>query len=189
MRVEKEEAEQTERPFAYADPRSLSQAWYDALYGSRQGPHHARSRDDASHDAARNTSSSSTAPSVAGARDERDLRDPNVLAIDARSDEAVARAAMTRDADRSARASANAAAAARTMRPAPTLSRNDVELRDSDGREIRLLLAQHGERVDVVAVTDPAAVGRVAEALESARLALAARGIGITSRVEERGER
>jgi len=56
------------RPFAYADPRSLSQAWYDALYGAHKMPQERHPSRQSAH-VSDESSRAAAPPPQAGGRD------------------------------------------------------------------------------------------------------------------------
>jgi hypothetical protein len=171
------------RPFAYADPRSLSQAWYDALFQSpRQKPPHAnaRSPQTAQPDERAAAPSERLARAAVTARGDVPVRirpadAPRVQPGGVREEDETALSLLTR-----------------RENPAPSrarspLARTDVEVGAGES-PVRLLLAARGSHVEVVAVCGCAAGERTAEALARARLALAARGIALEPTIRERSQ-
>ena len=176
------EEKETNRPFAYADPRSLSQAWYDELHRAprdeRAVPHAGRlnaERPDEGRPSQAHRGSASGGEAV---------RSEPLPA--ARSEGERRTAAGTRDGDEKAVARASRHKAAPTPDRGLT-ARTDVEVSDGE-TAVRLLLAQRGGGVEVVAVCDRAARERAADALARARIALAAKGIAFEATIRERSE-
>jgi hypothetical protein len=178
------EENDSNRPFAYADPRSLSQAWYDALYRTtRQKPSAepqgfsraalpderptSRSQEHSGREAAPQESSF---PSPGRGNDASRVGPGGAC----ESDEATLLRTLRRS-----------GASAPRARDVPV--RIDADIRDGE-TALQLLLAQRGARVEVVAVCDPAARERAADALARARIALAGKGIALEHSIRERGE-
>jgi hypothetical protein len=170
------------RPLPYADPRSLSQAWYDALYhGARPEPPAAKAR--TAQVQQRDEECAPRERLTGGARE----RSENGPAPRPRAGQtARAQPAGGRDDD------AAPAQAARRERPAQAQARapqarTDLELGEG-ASQVKLLLAQRGSKIEVVAVCDRASREQAADALARARLALAARGIALEPTIRERSE-
>jgi len=162
------------RPNRYADPRALSQAWYDALYPTR-------ARVTRAAPPARPTQAFN--PELAT----RHIAPPSVALSAATAWHTAPRHA--RGAQRTmTSASAEALLLQRlaslrctrlecietAQRDAPAVR---VELEQADGSPLRLLLQTIAARVRVVASCSPVQRDRVADALHRTRAALAARGI------------
>jgi hypothetical protein len=182
--VKVEQANTESRPYEYADPRSLSQAWYDALYGPSVARPRARARDDAKLAAgtAQPDPDDAHASGAAGGR---------------RSDsgDSLAQRALTRAERSIAGSTEREAAIADTRRraagppePAERRSeRTDFDVTGPDGRTTRFLLRSGHDGLEVVAVTTPDTLEAVAEALTQVRIALAARGIRFAHEIRVKG--
>jgi len=66
--------------------------------------------------------------------------------------------------------------------------RTDVDVADGSGHSMKLLIAQRGVNVEVVAVCERGQREHAADALARARIALGARGIALQHVIRERGE-
>ncbi len=180
------ESGSTERPDAHGDPRALSQAWYDALYGSRASRGDAtvsakpaipaRSSPVATHGGSieRNVDGSALHQPVAIVMTLTELRQPCVAR---EALEPLGRRALVRRAtpDRFA---------------ADTDSNDESEVvaaLATDG--VALAVRRENDGVRVVATCRPDAMATVEHALERARSALAARGIRLSSELSIRGNR
>ena len=182
MRVEENESN---RPFAYADPRSLSQAWYDALH---RAPRHVQANPQARSPHADRQGESPTLQSPHMAAREGASHETSSLPYDRRSDERRAQAGGARDAADAPLARKRGRETAPASQRHLETARTDVEVHDGE-TSLKLLFAQRGANVEVVAVCDRAARERAADALARARIALAGKGIALEPTIRERGER
>jgi len=176
----------TERPDAHADPRALSQAWYDALYGSRDA------RADANVSAISAMPPCSSAIATNGSAIEENLdvatshqQVPIAMPLMKQRQSFVAREALEPLAER-----------ALLRREIP--DRFAADAASNDESDVVAALATDGaalavrreiDGVRVVATCLPDAMANVERALEQARSALAARGIRLTSELSIRGNR
>ena len=180
-----EQANTESRPYAYADPRSLSQAWYDALYGPSAAQPRAHAHDD---------------PSVATRPEDADPpAAQSSAASDGRpgaADDPIARPQLARDARSSGGslereagiANARRHGAARSAEPpAERPDRTDIDVAGPDGQTTRLHFRSGRSGLEVVAVAAPEMLDAVAEALTQASIALAARGIRLSHEIRVRG--
>ncbi len=172
------------RPSRYADPRALSQAWYDALYPNR-------ARAARSEPAARATPAVVTEATTQSATPAQSSSSRTTFAVprtplgyDGRPNPATASlgtdaSVANRHASRRL-VSSNAAAAQR--RDGPMLR---VELEQPGGPPLRLLLQTAATGVHVVAVCSAAQRDRIEGALHRTRAALAARGFSFDYEVHD----
>lgn len=171
------------RPGRYADPRALSQAWYDALYPNRALA--ARRELPARATPAVVTEALTASPTPAQSSSSRTtLAAPRTpLGYDRSAKPAASlgtdASAVNRHASRRSVCS-NVAEAQR--RDAPMLR---VELDQPDGPPLRLLLQTVTTGVHAVAVCSAAQRDRIERALHQTRAALAARGFSFDYEVHE----
>lgn len=160
-------------PVATLDRRTLSQAWYSALYGCAANGATAK---PASVQAASATSTPE-APLHGAVRGGRCATHEAVAARTALA-AAPARADGT-PADRRAPRSALARKIERAfLRPRSASHKASFAIEDAGGR-VHVLLHSHGSRLKLIAICPPKARPRVAQALAQARYALALRGIDL----------
>jgi len=180
--VKVEEAATGARPYEYADPRSLSQAWYDALYGASAAPVRGRDAATTSTPSVTKAAGERSAGSSAERRSETALVPPRTLS---RTEHSIL-AGNARENGVSQRPKRTASEPeAGLERPS---ARTNVELVDANGNTALFLLRRNHSGIDVVAVAESEGLDAVAEALTQATIALAARGIRVTHeiRVKER---
>jgi hypothetical protein len=183
--VKVEQANTESRPYAYADPRSLSQAWYDALYGPSAAHPHARPRGDPNvasrpEDAdAPAAQSSPASDGRTGASDDPIVRRELARAVRSSGGSLEREAGV---------ANARRRGAARSAEPpAEREERTDIDVAGPDGQTTRLHFRSGRSGLEVVAVAAPEMLDAIAEALTQASIALAARGIRLSHEIRVRG--
>lgn len=158
-------------PLASVDRRSLSQAWYSALYAADKTP-----KCENRCPAPASTSGDSPVCDVA-------QKQAPIHANSAGPIERVpAREGDTPRASASERRTAQLPLARRIehrLRCSPKAPRKTSVTLDEPGGRVQLLLCTSGHRVKLVAICSPRAKERVAAALVQARYALAKRGIAL----------
>lgn len=159
-------------PVATLDRRTLSQAWYSALYGNGEGraaKHPAPLPSSQSGgfrrsapEPAQAAAGSPRAQTRARPHAERDQIQANGAAAERRAP----RSALARRIERA------------FLRPRDPSSKASFTLDDDDGR-VHVVLHSRGAQVQLIAICPPKARARVAAALAQARYALALRGIDL----------
>ncbi|MFN2449137.1 MAG: hypothetical protein ABR508_04995 [Candidatus Baltobacteraceae bacterium] len=163
-------------PLAQADRRALSQAWYSALYGERQGGVSVAHR------------SPVTAASGAG---RRAPRAQSAAAPASASCEAPKRNAAAQSAVRGAAPDRRAGRSALARKIEQTLLRPHVRVKNAtfvlaQGRaRVHIVLRTQGARVLLIALCPQRERDCVSRALAQARFALAARGVALQTQLEE----
>ncbi len=165
-------------PIASVDRRALSQAWYSALYGDRNGS----SGTGATLQKMQPQSATSVRKPQGRHKDAAHGRSPALPTATRRTK---ASAHWTCDADRRTRRSPLAEKIQRTfVRPHRPARRACFDLEGRHGR-VQIVLQSHGSRLTLVALCAPAAAQEVARALAQVRYALAQRGIELHAATRE----
>jgi hypothetical protein len=166
-------------PVAALDRRTLSQAWYSALYGGEKSK---SSVTVLAHCVSKNFAPAHSAqPMPAGTRGSENGRRASIQVHDAK---APARAEGMAQ-DRRAPRSPLARKIERTfLRPRSISRRNAFTLEGEHGR-VHVLLQSRGTHLKLVAICPPKACTQVAAALAQARYSLALRGIDIDAETRE----
>ncbi len=176
-------------PSPYTDRRALSDAWYDALYRRRPG-HIEPGADLTMHPtiepAAAGTPAAPANAHPAGARawPQHDVRLPANAA-----DVAPDRLLVASDAalfERVTRTLVQRRRAARAAGEPPALGRVLLDIPQSDGRPVRLAVAQNAAQLAVVAVCAPAQAAHVRRSLAQLGGKLAPAGIAFAYEVRLR---
>lgn len=154
-------------PVAALDRRTLSQAWYSALYGGAAPANALKGAIPAAQEAQRPVVRAGTA------RHERPERTPSRLGGTARAAQRVQAVPGDRRAPRSALARKIERA---ILRPRSAAQKASFTIEGDQGR-VHILLHTHGTQIKLVAICPPKARAYVAAALAQARYALASRGI------------
>ncbi len=163
-------------PVAALDRRTLSQAWYSALYGDRQTP---VPKAQTASPVLRHAASPCEPPAQRTVR----LCEPGAPAVA----HAGARAPVTRggDVERRSPRSTLARRIERTfLHPKHAPGKASFALDGEHGR-VQIILRSQGSRLKLVAICAPKAKAQVAHALAQARYALALRGIDLESQARE----
>ncbi len=169
------------RPFEYADPRSLSRAWFDALHARRPQPRatqivasapHALASDAQARRAHVQTASAGVSSSIMSGR-----------AVIATKNPACAASAGELNPLRTPVRRTQALEVQAEPETGELNPRLDVACSTTDGALLRLLLEHDAGRISVVAVCEERVATRMTDVLERARIALAARGVAITTRL------
>lgn len=164
-------------PVASLDRRTLSQAWFSALYGSSGGssPKPAISS-DAMIEARKSPPHAAAACSRAGARRDVTLHargsKTRAHAQDAPQDRRAPRSELARKIERA------------FLRPRGASSKASFTIEHDRGR-VHVLLHSNGSRLKLIAICPPKARPHVAAALAQARYALAIRGIDLDAVTRE----
>lgn len=163
-------------PLAAIDRRSLSQAWYSALYGAQTSSAAApakaapartkerRARNPRPHDASTRANRGVAPPRSAPAREGQ----PQAAAPERRAP----RSPLARKIERA------------LLQPKPAAHKTSFALEGGAGR-VKVLLRSSGSRVDLIAICPRNARKEVAAALAQARYSLALRGIDLTAGTRE----
>lgn len=164
-------------PVASLDRRTLSQAWYSALYGGRQAPQqHAETPTKVQHQAL-----AQREPIVT----RRELlhephRPPTPRHVGVRTS-----ASRSTEVERRGPHSSLARKIERTfLHSKHTLSKASFTLEGEHGR-VQILLRSNGSQLNLIAICAPKAKAQVAHALAQARYALALRGINLDAQARE----
>lgn len=161
-------------PVATLDRRTLSQAWYSALYGAGAKP--AATRPAARAACERGTSCSSKTTEACGQRAAVAAKPRGTcVRIPALKKTVPQAPAMDRRAPRSALARKIERV---LLRPRANAHKTSFTVESEYGR-VRVLLASRGTQMKLVAICSPKARAHVAAALAQARYALALRGIDL----------
>ena len=170
------------RPYAYADPRSLSRAWYDALYAAH--PQAQKRLGDDAHEVPANATlaTRNERAETAGAEEPVLARTSPQRASAATSER---EAIEGEDAPAAAVRRKTRTAVAADAPEARDGHRSDIDIDDGHGG-LKLLVSQRGAGVEVVAICERAARERTADALARARIALQARGIDVNATLREK---
>lgn len=167
-------------PVASLDRRTLSQAWYSALYGSRRSAAHAGSTRNTAgammYDVpARQRAASTNVPlarsAAAGASEPSSRAGTSAASYD--GDRRTARSPLARKIERA------------FLQPKCAARKASFTLEGEHGR-VHVLLQSSGARLKLVAICPPNARAQVAQALAQARYALALRGIDLDAATRER---
>lgn len=168
-------------PLAQVDRRSLSQAWYSALYGaggSAAEPSQTVRPRSIPSNAPNRLTQHQRAPGRAPVRvsEPRVARDPaaQTAAHGPSAERRSARSPLARRIER------------RFLHPAAKPSAASFSLEGASGR-VQVLLKGDGPNVQLVAICAPAARAQVCAALAQARYALAARGLSLDARTRTVG--
>lgn len=163
-------------PLAAMDRRSLSQAWYSALYAQERSPEAPAAR-------MRPSAQSETA---APARSKNAIANNSRIPSSARThtvEDERGRLAAAGPERRAAR-SPLARRIERTFTQWGNVARNGTFRLDGAKGRVHVVLQQRGSHVQLIAVCDARAHASVAAALAQARYALAARGIVLETRAQ-----
>lgn len=164
-------------PVAALDRRTLSQAWYSALYGDRQTPAPAKAQ--TASPVLRRAPSRREVPAQCTGR----LREPAAPAV---AHDAV-RAPLARggEVERRSPRSTLARRIERTFLHSKHAPRKASFALDGEHGRVQIILRSQGSRLKLVAICAPKAKAQVAHALAQARYALALRGIDLESQARE----
>lgn len=165
-------------PVATLDRRTLSQAWYSALYGNAAKSSAKPKRGGVAVAAA--TASQHSAPGGLG----QDRAAQRGVTARAQSAESTNRAALPANERRAPRSPLARKIERALLRPRTASHKTSFSVDGDEGR-VHVLLHARGTQFRLIAICPPKARANVAAALAQARYALAARGIELSA--ETRG--
>lgn len=162
-------------PVASIDRRSLSQAWYSALYGNSNATAQPKAIPAETAQAHRHSSTH--------ANSERRADEPRGLARTGL--QAKVSTSVVATLERRAPKSALARKIARTFRTPRYTPQKASFTVDSEQGRVHILLQTRGSQLKLIAICPPKARAHVAEALAQARYAMAARGVELDAVARE----